>query len=87
MAAETKRQSVGGKGSGAPAVNLGPSGMVPLETALSGAIGARCAKDLFHCFPKSQLTFLFAIGFALPPLPPHPTPLRELFSPLAQSRT
>jgi hypothetical protein len=42
MAAENKRHNAGGKGQGgAVAPNLGPSGTVSLEMALSGAIGAR----------------------------------------------
>lgn len=43
MATETKRHvGTGGKGQGnATAPNLGPSGTVSLEVALSAAIGAR----------------------------------------------
>ncbi|KAK2754647.1 hypothetical protein FQN54_006780 [Arachnomyces sp. PD_36] len=41
MAAENKRQSMSGKAGASAAANLGPSGMVSLETALSGAVGAR----------------------------------------------
>jgi hypothetical protein len=42
MAVENKRHSVGGKGQGgAMTPNLGTSGTVSLEMALSAAIGAR----------------------------------------------
>lgn len=90
MAAESKRQ--GGKGSGAPAVNLGPSGMVSLETALSGAIGARCDETLSSIpFPLDFLTntFFFAmvIVFALRPHLLLRIPSKALFSLPAQLRT
>ncbi|EEH19431.1 hypothetical protein PABG_01750 [Paracoccidioides brasiliensis Pb03] len=81
MAAENKRQSVGGKGpAGLVASNLGPSGTVAMEMALCGAIGARIRvttaspASVTHegtLFTACPITNLIAINTS----PPPPTPM------------
>jgi hypothetical protein len=103
MATENKRQSVAGKGPGAAVANLGPSGMVSLETALSGAIGARYEISLMNpaffrlqtedigsrkLETKKPTNTIFEITASALLLPPQARiPWKAPFSPPVPSRT